>query len=149
MHFSDRIKAEILAKPPKEQHCKKALIAGLIRGSGVLYENDGVLGLEFKAFDEETAFMLTSAFKAIFDYDIREITVEQDVHTKKDKFYLSVSGEKAFDILTQLNVLKEDDGELDEVPKTGEESSYGIIVIAALVVLAGAAFAVSKRRATR
>ena len=107
MHFSDRIKAEILSKPPKEQHCKKALIAGLIRGSGVLYENDGVLGLEFKAFDEETAFMLTSAFKAIFDYDIREITVEQDVHTKKDKFYLSITGERAIEILKDLEVLEE------------------------------------------
>lgn len=113
MNFSDRIKAEILSKPPKEQHCKKALIAGLIRGSGVLYENDGVLGLEFKAFDEETAFMLTSAFKALFDYDIREITVEQDTHTKKDKFYLSITGERAIEILKELEVIEEKDNTLN------------------------------------
>ena len=37
MNFTDKIKAEILAKPLKDVHCKKAFIAGLIRGSGVLY----------------------------------------------------------------------------------------------------------------
>ena len=30
MSFTDKIKAEILSKPIKETHCKKAFIAGLI-----------------------------------------------------------------------------------------------------------------------
>lgn len=108
MNFTDKIKSEILSKPPKERHCKIAFIAGLIRGSGVLYEKDGELGLEFKAFDEETALALTTAFSNLFSYDIREVTVTEDKLNKKDKFYLNISGDRAVDILKELGVLFED-----------------------------------------
>jgi len=108
MNFTDKIKSEILSKPLKERHCKKAFIAGLIRGSGVLYEKDGELGLEFKVPDEETAMMLTTSFKSLFDYDIREVSVVEDKIKNKDKFYLSISGEQAVNILKDLEVLTED-----------------------------------------
>lgn len=105
MNFTDKIKAEILAKPLKDVHCKKAFIAGLIRGSGVLYEKDGELGLEFKVPDEDTAMALTVSFKSLFNYDVREIAVTEDKLNKKDRFYLSISGEQAIEILKQLEVL--------------------------------------------
>ena len=78
MSFTDKIKAEILSKQIKETHCKKAFIAGLIRGSGVLYEKDGELGVEFKAPDEQTAMTLTTAFSQLYDYEIREVSVKED-----------------------------------------------------------------------
>lgn len=112
MSFSDKIKSEILSKPPKDKHCKKAFIAGLIRGSGVLYENDGELGLEFKAFDEQTASMLSANFKSLFGYDIREVSVFEDKLNKKDKFTLSISGERAVEILEELEVLTVDSGDI-------------------------------------
>lgn len=112
MNFTDSIKSEILSKPPKDRHCKIAFIAGLIRGSGVLYEREGELGLEFKAFDEETALALTTSFKNLFDYDIREVTVTEDKLNKKDKFYLNISGKHAIDILKELGVLVERKGEV-------------------------------------
>ncbi len=108
MNFSNKIKKEILSKPIKEMHCKKAFIAGLIRGSGVLYEKDGELGLEFKVFDEQTAMALTTAFYELFDYEIREVSVVES-QNNKSKFILSISGDKAVDILTELGVLVSDD----------------------------------------
>lgn len=109
MSFTDKIKAEILSKPIKDNHCKMAFIAGLIRGSGVLYEKDGELGLEFKVPDEQTAMMLTRSFYELFNYEIREVSVTEDKQTNKDKFYLSISGERAVEILIQLGILIEDE----------------------------------------
>lgn len=112
MNFTDKIKAEILSKPIKETHCKKAFIAGLIRGSGVLYEKDGELGVEFKVPDEQTAMALTSAFIELYNYEIREVSVSQDKQTKKDKFYLNISGKDTVDILIDLGILLIDGEEI-------------------------------------
>lgn len=109
MNFTDKIKAEILSKPIKDKHCKMAFIAGLIRGSGVLYEKDGELGLEFKVPDEQTAIMLTNAFYELFNYEIREVSVTEDRQRDKDKYYLSISGQRAVEILIQLGILIEDE----------------------------------------
>ncbi len=108
MNFTDKIKKEILSKPIKETHCKKAFIAGLIRGSGVLYEKDGELGLEFKVFDEQMAMTLTTAFYDMFDYEIREVSVVE-TQNNKSKFYLSISGDKGLQILTELGILVSDE----------------------------------------
>ncbi len=113
MNFAERIKAEILSKNIRDKHCRQAFLAGIIRGSGVLYERDGELGLEFKAPDEQTAMTFTNSFKVLYDYDIREVSVSEDKLNKKDKFLLNVSGERAEDILISLGVLEiTDDGEL-------------------------------------
>ena len=53
MNFAEIIKTEIINKPIKDKHCRKAFLAGLIRGSGMLYEKDGELGLDFKVNTEE------------------------------------------------------------------------------------------------
>ncbi|MBE7081755.1 MAG: DNA-binding protein WhiA [Clostridiales bacterium] len=108
MNFTDKIKKEILSKPIKETHCKKAFIAGLIRGSGVLYEKDGELGVEFKVFDEQTLVTLTTTFYDLFDYEIREVSVSEGQNSKS-KLYLSLSGEKAVEILTELGILITDE----------------------------------------
>ena len=109
MSFTDKIKAEILSKPIRDNHCKMAFIAGLIRGSGVLYEKDGELGLEFKVPDEQTAMMLTRSFYELFNYEIREVSVSEDKQNNKDKYYLSISGQRAVEILVQLGILIEDE----------------------------------------
>ena len=106
MNFTDKIKSEILSKPIREKHCKKAFIAGLIRGSGVLYEKDGELGVEFKVPDEQTAMTITTTFSQLYNYEIREVSVVEG-QNKKDKFYLNVSGSQALEILTDLGILIE------------------------------------------
>ncbi len=111
MNFTDKIKSEILSKPIKEKHCKKAFIAGLIRGSGVLYEKDDELGLEFKVPDEQTAMTITTAFSQLYNYDIREVS-SATAQGGKEKFYLNISGKETVDILTDLGILIERDGEI-------------------------------------
>ncbi len=112
MNFSPSIKKEILSKPIKEWHCRKAFLAGLVRGTGELYEKDGELGLDIRVSDEETAMLVGSFVKSLFDYEIREVSVSEDRLNKRDKIVLSVSGEKGVEILKELNVLTEQGEEL-------------------------------------
>ena len=102
MNFGESIKKEILSKPIKDVHCRKAFVAGIIRGSGKLYEKDGSLGLEFSVNDEETAMFMTTAFRTIFGYEVREVSVFEDRLNKKDRFTLNVSGERTEEILKAL-----------------------------------------------
>ncbi|MBE5749800.1 MAG: DNA-binding protein WhiA [Clostridiales bacterium] len=108
MNFGERIKKEILSKPIKDTHCRKAFVAGMIRGSGRLYEKDGYLGLEFSVSDEETAMFMTTAFRSLFGYEMREVSVGEDRLNKKDKFTFNVSGERTEEILKSLEILVED-----------------------------------------
>ena len=59
MSFVDSVKKEIYSKNIKDKHCKLAFVAGVVRGSGSLYEKDGELGLEIKLSSEE---QLSKAF---------------------------------------------------------------------------------------
>ncbi len=111
MNFTDKIKSEILSKPIKEKHCKKAFVAGLIRGSGVLYEKEGELGVEFKAPDEQTAMTITTIFSQLYNYNIREVSVATS-KKNKEKFYLNISGRETVDILIDLGILAYDDDEI-------------------------------------
>lgn len=111
MNFAEIIKKEIINKPIKDKHCKKAFLAGLIRGSGMLYEKNGQLGLEFKVNNEELTMIVANYFYSLFNYDIREIAVSEDRLNKKDKFILSISGSSTTKILKELEILIEQDGE--------------------------------------
>lgn len=111
MNFTDKIKSEILSKSIKEKHCKKAFVAGLIRGSGVLYERDGDLGVEFKVPDEQTAMTITTTFSQLYDYDIREVSTATE-QGGKEKFYLNISGKETVEILTDLGILTYNNGEI-------------------------------------
>lgn len=111
MNFGKIIKKELLSKPIKERCCKKAFLAGLIRGSGTLYETDGELGLDFSAGNEEIATVIVSLFKTVFDYEIREVSVSEDRLNKKDRIVLTLSGPRAAEILKELEILVDADGE--------------------------------------
>ncbi len=111
MNFGDSIKREIFSKIPKEKHCKKAFLAGLIRGSGVLYEDDGVLGFQFKLQSDENVMVVSSMFRQLFGCEIREVSVVEDRLNKRDNFIVSVSGEQAENILKELEILIEVDKE--------------------------------------
>ncbi len=111
MNFGEVIKKEILSKNIKDRHCRKAFIAGIIRGSGKLYEYDGQLGLEFSVSDEETAMFMTSNFLSLFGYEVREVSVGEDRLNHKDRFTLNVSGKRTEEILKSLEILQDVDGE--------------------------------------
>ncbi len=112
MNFLESVKSEIINKNLKERHCRIAFLAGIIRGAGTLYEKDGELGLEIRTAGEELAMLVTAWLRVLFNYEVREISVAEDRLNKKDKFVLNISGEKAVDILKELEVLVEENDEL-------------------------------------
>ncbi|MBO5714258.1 MAG: hypothetical protein J6R83_02415, partial [Clostridia bacterium] len=79
MNFNDSLKNEIFSKIIRERHCKKAFLAGLVRGSGEIYQGeDGELGFQFKVSTEEYAMQASLLLKSLFNYDVREISVSED-----------------------------------------------------------------------
>lgn len=111
MNFGESLKAEIFSKQPRDMHCKKAFLAGIIRGSGEIFDNNGELGFQFKVFSDEIAMQVALLLKSVFNYDVREVSVSEDRLNLKDNFVISVSGRKALEILKDLGVIIEQDGE--------------------------------------
>lgn len=111
MNFADSVKSEIFSKNLKENHCRKAFLAGLIRGAGVLYEKDGELGLDIKACSEDAAVFIATQLQNMFNYQTKEVFVSEDKLNKKDKLVLSVNGDTVLDILRELEVFSVVDGE--------------------------------------
>lgn len=112
MNFGESVKKELLAKPIKEKHCKKAFLCGILRGSGVLYSTESEIGLLVKLSSEEIAMTVGSLLEQLYGYEIREITVEEDRLNKKDKFTVFLSGDRAIDILSDLEIISEGEDEL-------------------------------------
>lgn len=111
MNFGESLKNEIFLKPIKERHCKKAFLCGIVRGSGEIFEKDGELGFQFKVGSEETAMQVSLLLKSVFNYDVREISVSEDRLNSKDKIVISVSGSRAYEILNDLGIIIEQNGE--------------------------------------
>ncbi len=109
MSFTAKVKGEILNKPIKSKCCKFAFLSGLIRGNGRIYQIEDKIGIEFKVDSDETLSRVIEYLKILFDYDVREISYEQDKRHNKDKITVSIFGEDAIKILTELSVLIEED----------------------------------------
>ncbi len=109
MNFVGFVKKEIIDKPIKENHCKKAFLAGLMRGSGKLFDRDGEIGLEFRVSDENSAMIVSNYLLSLYSYEVREVEVTEDYLNKKDKFLIDISGERAVDILLDLGILEADE----------------------------------------
>lgn len=106
MNFGEVVKTEILGKYVKEPSLKKAFLAGLIRGTGVLYQTKSDAGLMFSVTEESTLTLVSDYFLSLFDYELREISVEEDRLNKKDRFTVSLSGGRAADVLCELGILE-------------------------------------------
>ena len=107
MNFGERVKKEIIGRPIKESHCKKAFLAGILRGAGALYSGDGEIGLLVRLPDEETAMTVGGLLDVLYGYEIREITVAEDRLNKKDRFTVYIGGDRAIDILEDLEIFSE------------------------------------------
>jgi len=94
MSFTESVKNEILNKPIKENCCKRAFLAGLIRGSGVLFSENDSIGVEFRVRDEETAETISRYLKNLYGYEVREFSVSEDRLNKRDNVIIGVSGEE-------------------------------------------------------
>ena len=107
MNFGETIKEEIFTKPIKDDHCKKAFLAGLVRGNGVLFESENGYGLAFKVAGEDRAMKSADLIKELFDIDVREIAVSEDRLNRRDVFEISLSGLDAEKTLKGLGILTE------------------------------------------
>ena len=106
MNFGNTVKAEIISKPVKDKSVRRAFLAGLIRGSGTLYEKDGELGLEFKVADEKTAEVASDCLYSVCGYEVREVSFSEDRLNKKDRFYINISGDGELGALENLGILE-------------------------------------------
>ncbi len=111
MNFAEVIKKEIINKPIKDKHCKKAFLAGIIRGSGELYYKDDELGLDFKVNSEEIVVLVSNYLHSLFGYDVSEISIFEDKLNKKDNYILSINGQRALEILKNLEIITNQDDE--------------------------------------
>lgn len=107
MNFGETVKEEIFSKPLKESHCKKAFLAGIIRGSGVLFEAENGYGLSFKIAGESRAMKIADLVRETFGFDVREISVEEDRLNARDVFEISLTGEEARKVLVELGIVEE------------------------------------------
>lgn len=113
MNFSEIIKTEILEKPHKDKDSKRSFLAGIVRGTGRLFERDGELGLEFKVFNEKVISLVENYLKSLFSFELREINFSQDKLNNRDKYVLTIFGENTEKVLTELGIIKEEDDELN------------------------------------
>ena len=111
MNFGQVVKQEILNKPIKERADKKAFLAGIIRGNGSLFSRDGEMGLDFYVFGEDTANLVMNFFRILYSYEFREIAFENRIN-KSDKVTLTLFGNQTLEILQDLGVITDTDGEL-------------------------------------
>ncbi len=107
MNFTEQVKKEIISKPIKSACCKRAFLAGIIRGSGRIYQTETGFGVEFKLSGDEVFQRVTEYLNTLFDYEVREVSFEQDKRHNKDKITVNVFGEQAINILKEIGVLTE------------------------------------------
>ncbi|MBP5466523.1 MAG: hypothetical protein J6Y43_03055, partial [Clostridia bacterium] len=107
MNFGESVKEEIFLKPIKEKHCKKAFLAGIVRGNGVLFESEDGYGLSFKIAGEKRAMSVSELMSDVFGFDIREISVAEDRLNRREIVEIIITGAEADRALFELGILKD------------------------------------------
>ena len=110
MNFGESVKEEIFSKKIKEDHCKRAFLAGLVRGNGVLFESENGYGLSFKIAGEIRAYKSAELIREVFGFDVREMSVSEDRLNRRDLFEITVTGKDADRLLSELGILVDSDG---------------------------------------
>ena len=110
MNFGESVKEEIFSKRIKDEHCKRAFLAGLVRGNGVLFESGEGYGLSFKIAGEIRAYTIAELIREVFGLELREMSVAEDRLNRRDVFEITVTGAEADRLLTELGILKDAEG---------------------------------------
>lgn len=105
MNFGKIVKREIADKSPKDRCCKKAFLAGVMRGGGKLVEIDGQLSLELAVVGQEANNLICSLLAILYGYEVKPIILNK----KEQKYLLVIEGERVYDILLDLDILLEDE----------------------------------------
>ncbi len=108
MNFSDSVKKEILDKFNKDLHCKRAFLAGFVRGAGVLIEQDGEIGLELKMVSEQAKELVLEYLSTLFGLQTTATTTPVK---KSKKHPITIYGDDVITVMTGLGVFTFADGE--------------------------------------
>lgn len=111
MNFAKEIKQELLSKNIKDKCCKRAFLAGVIRGTGNLFLQDGEYGLEFKLDSEEGANRITEYLSSLYGFEMREVGYTLNNRYGKEIITLNIHGQGSTKILVDLGVLIENGNE--------------------------------------
>lgn len=107
MNFGEGVKEEIFSRLPKTAALKRAFLAGLVRGNGVLFEDESGYGLFFRVAGENRAIAVFELFKDVFGFEIREISVAEDRLNRRDVTEITFTGEEADRVLKTLGIVGE------------------------------------------
>lgn len=105
MNFGEVIKNEILSKNIKDYHCQKAFLAGILRGTGIIFTKDDRIGLIFRVNGEQTAMVVSNYFSSAFSYELREVSVSPNNFSKKETYEFTLFGDRVDDILSELGII--------------------------------------------
>ena len=111
MNFAKEIKKELLSKNIKDKCCKRAFLAGVIRGTGNLFLQDGEYGLEFKLDSEDGANRITEYLSSLYGFEMREVGYTLNNRYGKEIITLNIHGQGSTKILVDLGVLIENGNE--------------------------------------
>jgi len=112
MNFGKIVKKEILDKPPKDRCCKKAFLAGIFRGAGKLYDIDGQIILEVGVVGEQAETLVRTILFSLYGYEVRTFKTRTATASDEPKTVLTLDGDSVYEILIDLEVFKDEDGEL-------------------------------------
>ena len=113
MTFTEEVRREIISKPIKESCCKKAFLAGFLRGSAYITGSEKGLGIMFSLPDENYLSFIGALLNDVFGIELREVFYKS-ADGGRDKFTASISGEEGERVLYGLNILSpvEEGGEV-------------------------------------
>ena len=107
MNFGETVKEEIFSRPIKDVHCRKAFLAGLVRGNGVIFEDGSGLGLSFKVAGEERCMTVVNLIKTVLNVEVREVSAKEDRLNRRDLFEITLTGEDCLKVLKELEIIKD------------------------------------------
>ncbi len=109
-NFTWEIKRELLSAPPENACCKIAACAAFLRTCGsILYSKRG-LGFEIVTENDRVAEYFISLLESVYGVKMLLKEAITDPKSAKDKLTFGYNGERAAQILTELGVLRAEEG---------------------------------------
>lgn len=104
--FTEELKNEIIQKPIESERCRIAFLSAYIRTSGSVISVNGNYGFEIVTENERTAEFVCDLFETVFATPLTVSEANIDLKSGRDKLKFQCVGEKSFEILEKLGVLK-------------------------------------------
>lgn len=104
--FTEDIKNEIIQRPIGNECCRIAFLSAYIRTSGSVISSNGNFGFEIVTENERTAEFVCDLFETVFGMPLSVSSADLDLKSGKDKLKFEYVGEKSYEILEKLGILR-------------------------------------------